>query len=291
MVSGTFVLTDTINAGFHAIFAVAYCELGRGRDRQGRLRRRRRTRPRSRPRRSPRIERLPGVAAAAGGVGDEAQFVGDEREGRLARRRARARLQRQPERRPALQPAHARQRAPGPSGPDEVAIDANTADSAAPRGRRHASASSSRAGASSRYRITGHRRLRQLDLARRCDARDLRPRRPRRRSSTRRASSTRSTSPRSRACRARRCSPRSRSVLPPHTQVRTGQQQAQASVERLQLGAHVVPLLPARLRRHRALRRRVRDREHALDHDRPAGARVRDAARRWARPRGRCVGR
>ena len=38
----------------------------------------------------------------------------------------------------------------------------------------------------------------------------------------------------------------------------------------------------------RALRRRVRDREHALDHDRPAHARVRDAARRSARPAARC---
>ena len=44
--------------------------------------------------------------------------------------------------------------------------------------------------------------------------------------------------------------------------------------------------LPARVRRHRALRRRVRDRELALDHDRPAHARVRDAAhaRRLAAP-------
>ena len=36
--------------------------------------------------------------------------------------------------------------------------------------------------------------------------------------------------------------------------------------------------LPARLRRHRALRRQLRDRQLALDHDRAANARVRDAA-------------
>ena len=49
---------------------------------------------------------------------------------------------------------------------------------------------------------------------------------------------------------------------------------------------HVHPLLPARLRRHRALRRRVRDLQHALDHGRPADARARDAAnaRRLAAP-------
>ena len=37
-------------------------------------------------------------------------------------------------------------------------------------------------------------------------------------------------------------------------------------------------VLPARLRRHRAVRGRVRDPQHALDHRRPALARVRDAA-------------
>ena len=42
---------------------------------------------------------------------------------------------------------------------------------------------------------------------------------------------------------------------------------------------HLVPAdVPARLRRHRALRRLVRDRELAVDHDRAAHARVRDAS-------------
>ena len=39
-----------------------------------------------------------------------------------------------------------------------------------------------------------------------------------------------------------------------------------------------LPLLPPRLRRHRALRGRVRHLQHVLDHRRPAHARVRDAA-------------
>ena len=39
---------------------------------------------------------------------------------------------------------------------------------------------------------------------------------------------------------------------------------------------HLPPRLPARVRRHRALRRQLRDRELALDHDRAAHARVRD---------------
>ena len=53
----------------------------------------------------------------------------------------------------------------------------------------------------------------------------------------------------------------------------------------------VLAEVPARVRRDRALRRHLRDREHALDHDRPAHARVRDAAdaRRDAAP-GAAVG-
>ena len=49
---------------------------------------------------------------------------------------------------------------------------------------------------------------------------------------------------------------------------------------------HLPPGLPARLRRDRALRRQLRDRELALDHDRAAHARVRDDpdARRLAPP-------
>ena len=45
-----------------------------------------------------------------------------------------------------------------------------------------------------------------------------------------------------------------------------------------QRGPVLHPLLPARLRRHRAVRRRVRHLQHALDHRRAAHPRVRDAA-------------
>ena len=102
--------------------------------------------------------------------------------------------------------------------------------------------------------------------------------RPRRRCSTSGASSTRSRSPRSpasrpgsslkrssRSCRrAPRCGP-------------ARQQAAEDAQDTTQL--HLVPArLPARVRRDRALRRQLRDRELALDHDRAADARVRDAA-------------
>ncbi len=75
MVSGTFVLTDTINAGFRAIFAVAYANadaivtgkavFGGSSDA-----------PAFPASVLERIEALPAVAAAAGGVEAEAQFVG-----------------------------------------------------------------------------------------------------------------------------------------------------------------------------------------------------------------------
>ena len=59
-----------------------------------------------------------------------------------------------------------------------------------------------------------------------------------------------------------------------------GQRQAQAKddAEEHQRRHGDDPLRPARLRRHRAARRRVRDLQHAVDHGRPAHARVRDAA-------------
>ena len=110
MVSGTFVLTDTINAGFNAIFTDRLPGLRRGRHRQGRRSAARPdTRRRSPSRCSRRIRALPDVADADGGVGDQAQSRRLERQGDRARRRAEPRLQRRPGP-TALQPADARRR-------------------------------------------------------------------------------------------------------------------------------------------------------------------------------------
>ena len=69
---------------------------------------------------------------------------------------------------------------------------------------------------------------------------------------------------------------------------RCGRATAQASKDAAGATAvHLVPPgLPARVRRDRAVRRRLRDRQLAVDHDRAAHARVRDAAddRRLAAP-------
>ena len=68
----------------------------------------------------------------------------------------------------------------------------------------------------------------------------------------------------------------SKPVLPPTAQVRTGQAQATRGGVRDERVHHVPAGLPARVRRDRALRRQLRDRELARDHDRAAHARVRD---------------
>ena len=68
-------------------------------------------------------------------------------------------------------------------------------------------------------------------------------------------------------------------VLPPTAQVETGVATGARTTRPDTNELHLVPArLPARVRRDRALRRQLRDRELALDHDRAADARVRDAA-------------
>ena len=102
--------------------------------------------------------------------------------------------------------------------------------------------------------------------------------RPPRRCSTARACSTRSRSPPRTAPRrpssSRPCGRCSRA----RSEVKDSAEQAEEDAAEIDEGMAYDPLLPARLRRHRAVRRRVRDLQHAVDHGRPAHARVRDAA-------------
>ena len=81
---------------------------------------------------------------------------------------------------------------------------------------------------------------------------------------------------------------RVQAVLPPTAQARLGSDQAREGRGRHELVRHVPARLPARLRRDRALRRQLRDRQLALDHDRAAHARARDACARSAQAAGRC---
>ena len=301
MVSGTFVLTDTINAGFSAIFSTAYSgsdAVVTGKEVVRRARQNAPSFPESTL--APDARRCPMSPAADGGIGDQAQFVGRERQGRsrtAARPASRsARTGRRSRFNPltlvsGTWPARRRTRSRSTSTPPRPSTS---------RSGRHVSVRpAGRQGAA-----VQDRRDRQVRERRpRSAARPSRSStcRPLRSCSTRWASSTRSTSPRSRASTAQALVAQIQKVLPPHTQVRTGQEQAQKqSTNETSDAALVPPVLPARLRLHRALRRRVRDREHALDHDRPAHARVRDAAcRRRDGPagagassssRGSCIG-
>jgi putative ABC transport system permease protein len=75
MVSGTFVLTDTINAGFSAIFSTAYSSsdaVVTGKQAFGNSQ----NAPPFPEATLAKIRALPGVDAAEGGIGDQAQFVG-----------------------------------------------------------------------------------------------------------------------------------------------------------------------------------------------------------------------
>ncbi len=137
-----------------------------------------------------------------------------------------------------------------------------------------------RSGPVQQFRITGIAELGVGRLDRRRHPRDLRPAdraaavrqgRPARPDPRRRRSRASSRQPARLARSSRSCRPTA--------EVLTGADQAAAGREgHDELVPQLPPVLPARVRRDRALRRRLRDREHALDHDRAAHARVRDAA-------------
>ena len=229
MVSGTYILTDTINAGIKDAPRGRLRERRRRRHRQARVRRcraaeracvprldartdraaprrlsrRRATSARGRrssapTARSSRAEAQPGIGFSID-PGYERFTPLRARHGRLADGVERGRDRRRDRRRRA---AHGRR----------------------PR-RRHRQGRTR-----AHYTISGHRRLRQLDLARRRDDLRLRPADGTDGCSASRASSTRSTSPRNRESRPASLLAQIGSVLPPNTQVRTGQEQAQAEV-------------------------------------------------------------
>ena len=139
-----------------------------------------------------------------------------------------------------------------------------------------------RAGKEQQYTVSGIARFGGFDLARRRDDRGLRP--------AHRPGALQQGGPARPDLRRREAG---RVVVRAREPDRVGAAAAHAGADRRaagegadrrdRLAARVPALLPARVRRHRALRRRVRDRQHALDHDRPADARVRHA------PDGRCL--
>ena len=278
MVSGTYVLTDTIKSAFSTVFTQAYKNTDAvvsgksaiGGDNNGeraddavaagvaarsgpgaaRSRRRRRagspTRPAGRP----------------------------EREGDLARRRTRPGVQLLAAG-PALQPAHAdaaatgrppRTRSTSTRRPPASTTSRSATRSAWSRAAPSRSSRSSEPSSSAACPRSAARRWRSS----RCP--------PRSSCSTSRASTTRSdvaakpgTSP-STLVSADQAAAAARQP----GQDRSGAGQA-GDQGHQRLPEHL-PGLPARLRRHRAVRRQLRDREHAVDHGRPAHARAGHAA-------------
>jgi putative ABC transport system permease protein len=222
MVSGTYVLTDTVNASLDALFGNVYAKTdavvtGRaafGGDAPA---------PSFAASTLARIERLPGVAAAGGAVGAKAEIVG--RDGKVIARGSASQLGLSTD--PASQRFSPFTLAAGawPTGADEVAIDAETAQSQGFRvGDRVRVIVEG--GREARYRVTGiaeygnassiagdtlaifnlanaqelfdeHGRLDQINVAAKSGVSDA------------------------------TLLAQIRSVLPPHTQVRTGHTQAQ----------------------------------------------------------------
>ena len=287
MVSGTLVLTDSIDKAFNFI----YTDVRQGSDAVisgksaiGSVQRGQGTF----------APTVPGVAAGQGpcaarrlGGGGQRQRRGaadrSERQGDRLRRRAEPRLQhlRAGLSRSTplmLSPALGRRRR---RGRDRQAAPRtrSTSRSAIRRGQAegpvaavpHLRASSSSAGvsrsAARRWRLRSPDRAEALRQARAL-------RRDRRRPQAGRHRRAAASAEISRFCRRpRRCEP-----APPRPRGRASRPTRSSLPARL----------PARVRRHRAVRRQLRDRQLAVDHDRPAHARVRDAADARARAAGRC---
>ena len=297
MVSGTFVLTDTINQAFDAIFSrlvradTTPSIIGQG-DRRLGIERHARPCP---SRCSRAIAALPGRRRRpSGGFDSTTRQARSASDGKAIGdgRRPDVRLRRRPGE-PRFNPLTLDD-GPLGRGPGRGRRSTQgTADEEGLQGRRH-DRRRRRTGPVAALHDLGHRQVRHRRLARRRHARRLRPRR--RRSAARQGGPA-STASRSRPSPAStpaqlaardpaRCSPPTREVQ--DRRRAGGSRRRRTSNER----ARVHPLLPARLRRHRAVRRRVRHLQHALDHGRPAHARVRDAAhaRRLAPP-GAALGR
>ena len=121
-----------------------------------------------------------------------------------------------------------------PSGPDEIAIDASTADKEDFEVGDTVTVAAG--GPKKEFKLVGLATLGSVGRARRRDRRGVRPRRPRRRCST---SATRSTSrswPRSPASPTRELQRSIASILPPTAQVRTAAQEADAAGDDIREG-------------------------------------------------------
>ena len=279
MVSGTYVLTDSIDKAFDTIFTEVAAGLDAVDHRQvgvRPLRRQRRDRAGVRRERARRrcaastASRRPRAASTAIDDADRPRRQGDR-----LRRRAEPRL-RDRARRVAASTRSPSSRATGRAerGRDRQRHGRQGGL------RRSATTSASRPrGLSRGCKRLGHRQVRLVDrrsAARRSPASTCRPR----------SGSSSKVGKLDEIARRRGARVTSDAQLIENTRARAAARHAGAQRPGAGRGGrgrhervhHLPAGLPARLRRHRALRRQLRDRELALDHDRAAHARVRDAA-------------
>ena len=284
MISGTYVLTDTIKAAFSTVFTHGLREHRRRRS-AARARSAgttttatssRRSRSRCSTRIADAARRRRGATAASTTtrtlVGRNGKVISGGGAPGLA-------FSVHPQRRPALQPARARRAARWPVGPHQVAIDENTASSkhytvgdTIGVDRTRARSSSTRSPAI--VKIGGVSSLGGATMAifdfptaqrlfhkeGKLDAISV-------------AAKPGVTPAAARAARSSRCCRRPRRCAPAQAEAKQATKDTSGFLEH-------PPGLPARVRRRRALRRHLRDREHALDHDR---ASARASSRRCGR--------
>ena len=278
MVSGTFILTDTMQKSFNGLFTASYGEDRRRHprqgDRQGLHQRQRRHDPRIAARQGPgaargrgrRRRRRPAEANVADIIGKDGKAVAKESVGG-SYDAANARFS--PFKLKTGKPPHGARRG---------------RDRRRHRRRRSTTRSATRSSSSTlgkqhTYRISGTVSFGERRLARLRAASPPGTSRPRRRCSTARAATTRSRSPRSTAPRPRSSSQAIKPLAARRPRrSRTAPSRPKDDAEGAQRRHGDDPQRAARLRRHRAARRRVRDLQHPVDHGRPAHARVRDAA-------------
>ena len=142
------------------------------------------------------------------------------------------------------------------------------------------------------FRVVGIARFGDVEVARHRDGRGVRPARPRRRCST---SSGRYDSilvaGRAGTSGGRRAQRRVAAAAGDSAQVQTAAAQDRFTLDGLKQFITIIKVVAARVRRRGDLRRRVHDLQHALDHRRPAHARVRRCCG-WSAPRAaRCSAR
>ena len=274
MVSGTYVLTDSIDKAFDSIFTdvrkgstavitgKSAFDLSEGSGA---------TEPTFSESLLDTVRKVAGRRAGRGKCRRRGAADRRRRQGDRLRRRAQPRLLDRG-RGVALQPAHARRRAPGrargrswwTNRPPTRRTSRSASRSACRAPARSSSCASRASSASAPSRRSAARRWPASTCRRRSG------------SSRRKAGSTRSPSPPRRGPRTPQLVANLKDVLPAGTQVKLASEQAESDAEETNRVHHLPPGLPARLRRHRALRRELRDRKLALDHDRAANARVRD---------------